>query len=172
MEFATPDSPMPARRAGADPFPRDRFAALLRRFPAYARLAWRLSRDDRLTRGRRAAVLGAAAYLASPIDLVPGIIPFAGQLDDAAVALVGLRFALRGLPPDARDAQLAAVGIAAADLDDDLVTVRQGAGWLARRGGRLALRGGRLALRGGRAVGRTSWRVARGAARAAARRIP
>jgi hypothetical protein len=103
-------------------------------------------------------VLGAAAYLASPIDLVPGIIPFAGQLDDAAVALLGLRFGLRGLPPDARDEHLQAVGIGEADLDDDLATVRQGAGWLARRGGRLA-------LRGGRAVGRTAWRLARGAGR-------
>ncbi len=165
MEFATPDSPMlPAPHAGEDPFPRDRFAALLRRFPAYARLAWALSRDARLTRGRRAAVLGAAAYLASPIDLVPGIIPFAGQLDDAAVALLGLRFALRGLPAERRVEQLAAVGIAESDLDHDLVTVRLGAGWLARRGGRLA-------LRGGRAVGRTAWRIANGVARGAARRI-
>jgi uncharacterized membrane protein YkvA (DUF1232 family) len=147
----------PAARAGGDPFPTDRFAALVSRFPAYARLAWQLSRDERLTRGRRAAVLGAAAYLASPIDLVPGIIPFAGQLDDAAVALLGLRFALRGLPPAVRGEHLGAVGIAEADLDHDLVTVRQGAGWLARRGGRLALRGGRM-------LGRTAMRLARGAA--------
>jgi uncharacterized membrane protein YkvA (DUF1232 family) len=165
VEFATPDSPMqPAPRAGGDPFPTDRFAALVRRFPAYARLAWRLSRDERLTRGRRAAVLGAAAYLASPIDLVPGIIPFAGQLDDAAVALLGLRFTLRGLPPEVRAEHLGAVAIAEDDLDRDLVTVRQGAGWLARRGGKLA-------LRGGRAMGRTAWRLARGAARGAVRRI-
>ncbi len=159
MEFATPDRPMlPATRAGGDPFPTQRFAALLRRFPAYARLAWALSRDGRLSRGRRAAVLGAAAYLASPIDLVPGIIPFAGQLDDAAVALFGLRFALRGLPDGARREHLEAVGISEVDLDHDLVTVRQGASWLARRGGRLA-------LRGGRAMGRTAWRLARGARR-------
>jgi uncharacterized membrane protein YkvA (DUF1232 family) len=147
-----------AARAGGDPFPADRFGALVRRFPAYARLAWRLSRDERLSRGRRAAVLGAAAYLASPIDLVPGIIPFAGQLDDAAVALLGLRFALRGLPHGLRHEHLQAVGIREANLDDDLATVRQGAGWLARRGGRLA-------LRGGRAVGRTAWRLVRGAGR-------
>lgn len=168
MGFATPDSPgpmPPAPRAGGDPFPTDRFAALVRRFPAYARLAWRLGRDERLTRGRRAAVLGAAAYLASPIDLVPGIVPLAGQLDDAAVALLGLRFALRGLPPEVRGEHLAAVGIAEADLDRDLVTVRLAVGWLARRGGDLARGGGRLALRGGRAVGRTAWRVARGTAR-------
>src|SRR5574338_1448028 len=120
-----------------DPFPTARFAALVGRFPNYARLAWRLGRDDRLSGGRRAAVLAAAAYLASPIDLVPGIIPFAGQLDDAAVALIGLRFALRGLAPGDRAALLADVGMSAHHLDEDLATVRTGAGWLLRRGGRL-----------------------------------
>jgi uncharacterized membrane protein YkvA (DUF1232 family) len=158
-ESVTPDrtEPQPSATAG-DPFPAERFGSLLRRFPSYARLAWRLGRDRRLAGARRAAVLGAAAYLASPIDLVPGIIPLAGQLDDAAVALLGLRYALRGLPLAARRAHLEAVGISAADLDEDLATVRMGAGWMARRGGRLA-------LRGGRAAGRLAWHAARGAAR-------
>jgi uncharacterized membrane protein YkvA (DUF1232 family) len=156
-------SATPARPPAADPFPTARFAALVRRLPAYARLAWRLGRDPRLSGGRRAAVLGAGAYLASPIDLVPGIIPLAGQLDDAAVALLGLRFALRGLPVPQRDAHLGAVGLAAADLDDDLATVRAGAAWLARRGGALA-------LRGGRAIGRLAGRAARAGLRGLAAR--
>lgn len=141
-----------------DPFPTERFGALLRRFPAYARLAWRLARDRRIGGTRRAAVFGAAAYLASPIDLVPGIIPVAGQLDDAAVALMGLRYALRGLPPAERRAYLDAVNIVEEDLDRDLATVWMGAAWIARRGGRLALRGGRAAARG-------AWRAARGVGR-------
>ena len=137
------------RGTTSDPFPMARFVALVGRFPKYARLAWRLGHDDRLSGGRRAAVLAAAAYLASPIDLVPGIIPFAGQLDDAAVALIGLRFALRGLTPGDRAALLADVGLSAHHLDEDLATVRTGAGWLLRRGGRL----GASLLRGaGRAV--------------------
>lgn len=130
-----------------DAFPRERFIALVRRLPAYARLAWRLSRDPRLSRGRRTAVAAAAAYLISPIDLVPGIIPVAGQLDDAAVALLGLRFALRGLPAADREAHLDASGLAAADLDHDLGTVRMGAGWLLRRGGRIGLWAGRGLVR-------------------------
>lgn len=150
--------------AAADPFPAARFGALVRRLPSYARLAWRLSRDPRLSGGRRAAVLAAGAYLASPIDLVPGIIPFAGQLDDAAVTLLGLRFALRGLPEAARQEHLAAAGLVATDLDDDLATVWSGAAWLGRRGGRLA-------ARGGRAAGRAAWRAARGTARGIARRL-
>jgi uncharacterized membrane protein YkvA (DUF1232 family) len=145
-----------------DPFPTARFGALVRRFPAYARLAWRLARDRRMGGTRRAAVFGAAAYLASPIDLVPGIIPVVGQLDDAAVALMGLRYALGGLPDPERKAHLDAVGLVAEDLDRDLATVWTGAGWIARRGGRLA-------LRGGRAAGHGAWRAARGVALGARR---
>lgn len=130
-----------------DAFPRERFIALVRRLPAYARLAWRLSRDPRLGRTRRTAVAAAAAYLISPIDLVPGIIPVAGQLDDAAVALLGLRFALRGLPAADRQAHLDASGLTATDLDHDLGTVRLGAAWLLRRGGRIGLWAGRGLVR-------------------------
>lgn len=134
-----------------DAFPTDRFWPLVRRLPAYGRLAWRVGRDPRVPRWRRAVLIGGAAYLASPIDLVPGIIPVAGQLDDAAAVLLGLRFALRGLPPDARLTHLRAAGVAAADLDADLETVRLAAAWIARRGSRLG------------------WRAARGAGRVGAR---
>lgn len=152
-----------AARAGgavpkADPLPREPVLALIRRLPAYARLGWALSRDPRLTGARRAAVLGAAAYLVSPIDLVPGVIPFAGQLDDAAVALLGLRFALRGLPPDARTAHLEAAGVTAEQMDTDLATVRRSAAWLARAGGRLSVRAGRGATRLAARGARAAWR--------------
>jgi uncharacterized membrane protein YkvA (DUF1232 family) len=143
---------MPPRRARPkdrpdDAFPKDRFMVLVGRLPAYARLGWRLARDPRLSRARRTGVAAAAAYLVSPIDLVPGIIPVAGQLDDAAVALLGLRFALRGLPARDRQAHLDAVGLVAADLDHDLETVRRGAAWLLRRGGRIGLWAGRRLIR-------------------------
>ena len=147
-----------ARDRGGDPFPRERFVALVRRLPGYGRLAWRLARDPRLSRARRTAVAAAAAYVVSPIDLVPGIVPFAGQLDDAAVALLALRFALRGLPAADRQAHLDAAGLTAADLDHDLGTVRLGTAWLLRRGGRAGLWAGRrlvrAAARGLRSVAR------------------
>jgi uncharacterized membrane protein YkvA (DUF1232 family) len=125
----------------------DRFGMLLRRLPSYARLAWRLGRDERLSGRRRAAVVGAAAYLVSPIDLVPGIIPVAGQLDDAAVALLGLRFALRGLSASEQRVHLEATGLTAADIDHDLKTVRMGAAWMLKRGARIGLRAGRVVAR-------------------------
>jgi uncharacterized membrane protein YkvA (DUF1232 family) len=148
-----------------DPFPREAFGALLRRLPAYGRLAWRLGRDPLLSRARRAAVVGAAGYLASPIDLVPGIIPLLGQLDDIAVVLMALRFALDGLDPTRRRAHLAAAGLTDADLATDFRALGSTGAWVgragARIGGRVVKSGARASLRGARLLGRMAGRGAR-----------
>ena len=131
----------------ADPFPKERFTALLGRLPRYGRLAWHLGRSDRVSGPRRAALLFGAAYLASPIDLVPGIIPVAGQLDDAAAVLFSLQIALAGLPPDERRVVLAEAGLAEGDLGADLRTIGATYGWLGRRAAALTARGVRMAAR-------------------------
>lgn len=147
----------------SDPFPRDAFAALVRRLPAYGRLAWRLGRDPLISRARRAAVLAATGYLVSPIDLVPGIIPVLGQLDDIAVMLAALRLALQGLSPDRRRAHLAAVGLSENDLGTDLRALGSTGAWMGRAAGRA---GGRALRTGGRAALRAS-KLAAGVARRA-----
>lgn len=58
-------------------------------------LVTRLARDPRVPRRRKALLLGLVAYLASPIDLVPDVIPVAGQLDDAIVVALVLRRVVR-----------------------------------------------------------------------------
>jgi uncharacterized membrane protein YkvA (DUF1232 family) len=133
--------------AASDPFPNDRFTALLRRLPRYGRLAWRLGRSERVSAPRRAALLAAAAYLASPIDLVPGIIPVAGQLDDAAAVLLALQVALAGMPTDERAAVLADIGLGEDDLSADLRTIGATYAWLGRRGAALVARATRAAGR-------------------------
>ena len=152
-----------------DPFPREPFVALIRRLPAYGRLAWRLGRDPLISRARRAAVLGGAAYLASPIDLVPGFIPVLGQLDDIAVVLATLRLALDGLSPERRAAHLHAVGLADAAIATDLRTLGSTGAWVGRAGfratGRAARVGARLAGRGMRSLGGAAARAGRSVAR-------
>lgn len=137
-----------------DPFPRDRFVDMLRRMPAYLRLSWRLARDPLLSRKRRAAVVAAAGYLASPIDLVPGVIPVLGQLDDIAVAIAAIRLALDGLSPERRRMNLAAAGLSDDDLVADLRTVGATTAWILRASARTAARvtvaSGRVAMRAGR----------------------
>jgi uncharacterized membrane protein YkvA (DUF1232 family) len=129
--------------AMTEPFPRERVGVLLSRLPAYGRLAWRLSRDPALSKLRRGAVLGAAAYVVSPIDLLPGIIPGIGQMDDVLVAIAALRLALSGLDPQRRRAHLAAAGLREEDLAEDARTVGVAGAWAARRVARGIVRVGR-----------------------------
>lgn len=60
----------------------------------------RLLGDDRVARRRKLVLLALAAYLATPVDLVPDLIPIAGQLDDVIVAALALRFALASGGPE------------------------------------------------------------------------
>lgn len=132
-------------RRDTDPFPHDQVMALVKRLPAYARVAWSVGRDPSLAASRRGAMLAAAAYLISPVDLVPGFIPVAGQLDDIAVVLVGLRFAMAGLSPERRRVHLANGGMSEADLAEDIAAIRSVGWWAARRGVDLARRGASFA---------------------------
>ena len=151
MEMRSSDGTTLPERPDPHVFPRDDFGALVRRLPAYGRLAWALARDPKLSRVRRAAVLAAAGYVVSPIDLVPGIIPVVGQLDDLAIALAAIRFALHGLKPEARAQRLAAAGLSAADVEADVRTTRRIAVWLGHSGLRV---GQRLAIAAAETSGR------------------
>jgi hypothetical protein len=80
----------------------------------------------------------------SPLDLVPGIIPVAGQLDDMYVVLMAIRQALRMSPDEVGEEYLTRYGLDAGTIDGDLATIRrlvrvgvvQGARWSARQLGR------------------------------------
>jgi uncharacterized membrane protein YkvA (DUF1232 family) len=144
-----------ASTGAGDPFPRDRFTALLRRLPSYARLSWHLARDERLSRSRQVALLAGAAYLVSPVDLVPGFIPVAGQLDDALVVLLAIRLALAGLPVADREAALAEAGLDPTALDDDVRTIGATYGWIGRQGVRITWRTAQTLGRGSSRLGRS-----------------
>jgi uncharacterized membrane protein YkvA (DUF1232 family) len=141
-----------------DPFPSEPFGALVRRMPRYGKLALALGTDPTISRARRATVLAGAIYLFSPIDLVPGLIPILGQLDDLLVVFLALRTALAGLSPERRRAHLAAVGLADDDLATDLRTLGSVTGWVGRRG--VAL-GTRVVGAGARGAARTTLAVGR-----------
>ena len=59
-------------------------------------LVSRLARDRRIPARRRAVLFVVLGYLALPIDLVPDFFPGIGQLDDAVVLGLALRFVVRG----------------------------------------------------------------------------
>jgi len=74
--------------------------AVARLVPDCLRLARRLARDPRVSRGRRLSLLALVAYLALPFDLVPDFIPVLGALDDALLVVLVLRGVVRAAGPE------------------------------------------------------------------------
>ena len=74
--------------------------AVARLVPDCLRLARRLARDPRISRGRRLSLLALVAYLALPFDLVPDFIPVLGALDDALLVVLVLRGVVRAAGPE------------------------------------------------------------------------
>lgn len=57
--------------------------------PNFVKLIYRLLQDDRVTKTDKALLAATVAYVLSPWDFLPDMIPFLGQLDDLLlVALV------------------------------------------------------------------------------------
>jgi uncharacterized membrane protein YkvA (DUF1232 family) len=67
----------------------------LRLLPDLLRLLPRLARDRSLPRSARIALVLLLAYLASPLDLVPDMIPVLGYADDAVIVAGVLRWVVR-----------------------------------------------------------------------------
>lgn len=60
--------------------------------PNFLRLLYGLMRDSRVPMAEKALLAGAIAYVLSPIDIIPDLLPFIGQFDDLyLIALVTLR---------------------------------------------------------------------------------
>ena len=89
----------------------------------------RLLRDPRVPRRWKVALGALALYLASPIDLVPDVIPIAGQLDDVLLVAVVLRGIVRAAGP----------GVVAEHAPESLTRLSRGA----RGAGRAARRSDR-----------------------------
>ena len=66
--------------------------------PQVAKLAWRVVRDDRIPMWIRGGLVGTAAYLVLPFDVIPDWIPVLGQMDDLLVMTIGVRMLLRRVP--------------------------------------------------------------------------
>lgn len=55
--------------------------------------------DARVGRRDKWVLAAVAAYLLSPVDLIPDAIPIIGQIDDLSIAVLGLRHLLRAAGP-------------------------------------------------------------------------
>jgi len=73
---------------------------LITLLPNLLRLFRGLIGDPRVPRGSKALLIFGAAWLASPIDLIPEFIPGLGPIDDAVVAALVLRHLVKRAGPD------------------------------------------------------------------------
>ncbi len=63
----------------------------IRQIPAYLRLLIGLVGDSRVSKFDRFLVLAAGAYMVSPIDFIPDLIPFLGEVDDLFLLMTALQ---------------------------------------------------------------------------------
>lgn len=54
--------------------------------PNFLKLLYRLFRDSRVPKAEKALLVGAIIYVISPLDLIPDVIPFVGEVDDLYLA--------------------------------------------------------------------------------------
>lgn len=73
----------------------------VRLLPDVVRLVARLARDRGLPRGVRVRLWLLLGYLASPVDLVPDVVPVLGWADDAVLVVWVLRAVVRRAGDDA-----------------------------------------------------------------------
>jgi uncharacterized membrane protein YkvA (DUF1232 family) len=59
--------------------------------PSYIRMLFGVMRDARVSRLDRLLVIGALAYVISPLDFIPDVIPFFGQVDDVFFVMLAVQ---------------------------------------------------------------------------------
>lgn len=152
--IGAPDQTQPVPFTGPEPVPGSdeegslgAFWETVKRLPNYLRLVNALARDPRIPRRSKGVLIVGGAYAVSPIDLVPGVIPVAGQVDDLYVLLTALQQAIRMSPKDVVEEHLAATHVSLAEIDADLANVRslvrQEVAWSVRNGGKAVASMGR-----------------------------
>ena len=125
-----------------------RFGELVKRIPGYMKLVKQILIDPTVPAKSKAYLSVGGAYAISPIDLVPGIIPIAGQLDDAYVLLFGLKKSLESMPPEQAEHHLSMAGMTIEGIIDDISLVIS----IAKRLGRLVITAGAKIGRAGKAT--------------------
>ena len=103
-ETSRPEEEAPRRSRRPRPVPEDEEPAArpqtgmkrsvvraIRQIPSYVRLLVGLVTDRRVSTFDRVLVLAAAAYMVSPLDFIPDLIPFLGEVDDVFLLMTALQ---------------------------------------------------------------------------------
>ncbi|MGH2358485.1 MAG: DUF1232 domain-containing protein [Candidatus Limnocylindria bacterium] len=102
-----------------------RLAKLLVRLPTHARVVWGILRDPRTPIGLKGLLAAALAYVVTPVDLIPDVVPILGQADDLTVLLLVLDLFVQNAPARVRAEHFERAKNGTADLDHDLARLRE-----------------------------------------------
>ena len=69
-------------------------------FPDLLILMFRLFKDKRVPIKTKVIVGAVIIYMVSPVDVIPSFIPFAGKIDDVAIAIFALNMLINDLPEE------------------------------------------------------------------------
>ncbi len=85
------------------------FFQLLTHLPSFVKLFSRLIKDPRVAASPKLVIAGILGYVILPTDLIPDFLIGAGQLDDLAVILGGLKLFLKLCPSEVVQEHLKAI---------------------------------------------------------------
>jgi uncharacterized membrane protein YkvA (DUF1232 family) len=109
---------------GIDDLKRD-LVPIIKRIPAYTKLISAFLRDPRISKRQKATLGAGLAYLASPVDFIPGVVPVLGQLDDLLATLIALNSALSHAPKEVVEPHLKDSGLSFEIVREDAATVKR-----------------------------------------------
>jgi uncharacterized membrane protein YkvA (DUF1232 family) len=69
---------------------RSRMRSLISFLPNLLKLLFRLMRDARVSKMDKAVLAGTIIYVIAPLDFIPDLIPFIGQIDDIYLVAIAL----------------------------------------------------------------------------------
>ena len=100
------------------------FLPVATRVPTYGRLIMELATDGRVPWARKLMLGLAAAYVLSPIDVIPDFVPFISRIDDVMITIVALDLFLEGVPRELMIEKMYTLGIDGRELERDLEAAR------------------------------------------------
>jgi len=101
------------------------FIPIAARAPVYGRLVAELAVDGRVPWARKAILGIGAAYVLSPIDLIPDFIPFISRVDDVMVTIIALDLFFEGVPKELMIEKMYTLGIDGRELERDMEAARR-----------------------------------------------
>ena len=96
--------------------------------PDDVRLLWGLCKDRRVSPWSKAFLGIGLAYIISPVDVIPDVIPGVGRLDDLTIAMLWVKAFERMCPANIVREHRVRISRGMADLDRDLDRLKHTAG--------------------------------------------